>query len=224
MPDLDTTLHLDMLRESPSQASLPSRLVKAVKRELQGPPIYGAEWGEIDQVPPLAFIRNQYVLPYVKSSSVGLEIGPGGGRWTQYLLGFQRLYVVDYHAELLAELRKNFNQPNIVSIENNGSDFPGVPTQSVDYLFSFGVFVHLEQDLIAQYLESMRDVLKPDAIAVIQYSDKDKVMGKNNKAFSENTPERMREMLAYAGYTIQQEDTTSLWHSSVVRFTPAAPA
>ena len=70
----------------------------------------------------------------------------------------------------------------------------------------------------------MRGVLKPDATAVIQYSDKDKVMGKKNKAFSDNNPERMREMLADAGYTIQQEDTTSLWHSSVVRFTPAAPA
>ena len=31
---------------------------------------------------------------------------------------------------------------NIIEILNNGTDFPGVPAASVDFVFSFGVFVH----------------------------------------------------------------------------------
>ena len=39
------------------------------------------------------------------------------------------------------------------------------------------------------------------------------------KDFSENTPDRMRDAVRMSGYQILEEDTTSLWHSSVIRFT-----
>jgi hypothetical protein len=81
------------------------------------------------------------------------------------------------------------------------------------------VFVHLDVDLIEEYLHNMRPILKPGANAVIQYSDKTKVMAQAISSFSDNTPERMREMVTAAGYTICEEDLTSLWHSSIVRFT-----
>jgi cyclopropane fatty-acyl-phospholipid synthase-like methyltransferase len=105
-----------------------------------------------------------------------------------------------------------------VSIKNNGSDFPGVPPSSVDYIFSFGVFVHLERHLIEAYLASMREILAPGGMVVLQYSDKTKIMGQINKNFAQNDPEQMRSMIGAAGYTIRQEDTTSLWHSDMVRF------
>src|SRR5688572_21435933 len=112
MPDLDTSLHLDMLERF---------------RRLEKPTnLYGLQWGDPEVVEPLRFIRDSYVLPYVSREHVALEIGPGGGRWTRYLLGFKAVYVVDYHTELLDELRKNFDQPNMVFIRNNGTDFPGV--------------------------------------------------------------------------------------------------
>lgn len=219
MPDLDTSMHLDMLAASPSRGSRSKRVLRAIKRAWPRP-LYGMEWSDPKVVPPLAYFREQYVDPYVRADHIGLEIGAGGGRWTQYLLGFRRLYVVDYHAELLAELRKNFAQPTIVPVKNNGTDFPGVEPASVDYVFSFGVFVHLEQQLIEAYLNNLVDVVKPYANIVIQYSDKTKIMAQENEAFADNTPERMREMVQQAGYTVVEEDLTSLWHSSVIRFTP----
>jgi hypothetical protein len=36
--------------------------------------------------------------------------------------------------------------------------------------------------------------------------------------FSENTPHTMQQMVSDAGYTILEEDLTTLWHSSVIRF------
>lgn len=219
MPDLNTSLHLDMLESFRRRNSALSRLVRAVKTALWSKDIYGLQWGDPEVVEPLRFIRNQYVLPYVDPQHTALEIGPGGGRWTRYLLGFKRLYAVDYHPELLDELRKNFNEPNMVFIKNNGTDFPGVEPGSIDYLFSFGTFVHLDLDVIDAYLKSMKGIVKPGANIVIQYSDKTKIMAQMNPGFSNNTPERMRQMIVSAEYRILEEDLTTMWHSSLVRFT-----
>jgi hypothetical protein len=65
----------------------------------------------------------------------------------------------------------------------------------------------------------MKLILKPGANVVIQYSDKTKIMAQLNESFSENTPKKMRRMVLKAGYTIREEDLTTMWHSSVIRFT-----
>lgn len=218
MPDLNTTLHLDMLKRfKRHRENLLVRIAKAVRKELSGD-IYGLGWGDPETVEPLRFIRDRYVIPYVNSGQAALEIGSGGGRWTRYLLGFKTLYVVDYYPEVQAQLRKNFNRPNMRFIKNNGSDFPGVEDQSIDFLFSFGAFVHLDVHIIESYLKNMKRVLKPGANVVIHYSDKTKIMAQINQGFSENTPDKMRQMVLDAGYRIVEEDTTTMWHSSVVRF------
>jgi SAM-dependent methyltransferase len=218
MPDLDATLHVKMARPKKKRRLLP-RIIGAIKRELASPNIYGLQWGDPDVVRPLRFIRDRYVLPYVSPEHTAVEIGPGGGRWTRYLLDFKKLYVVDYHAELLAELKKNFREPRMEFIKNNGTDFPGIAEHSIDYLFSFGVFVHLDAPIIETYLANMKMILKPGANAVIQYSDKNKIMAQLNESFSQNTPEKMRTMVLNAGDTILEEDLTTMWHSSVIRFT-----
>jgi ubiquinone/menaquinone biosynthesis C-methylase UbiE len=181
--------------------------------------LYGLEWGDPEVFGPLKFVRDRYVLPYVDSQRTALEIGPGGGRWTRYLLGFHQLYVVDYHPELLQELKKNFNQSNMRFINNRGTDFPGIADDSIDFLFSFGCFVHLEAHLIEQYLKNMRRILKRGGNAVIQYSDKNKIVAQLNSAFSENTPDRMRKMVVDSGFRVVEEDLTTMSHSSIIRFT-----
>lgn len=220
MPDLDTSLHLDMLAASPPRRSRLARAWQAARQEWQRPALYGIEWGDPDAVPPLAYFRRRFITPYVRAGRTGLEIGPGGGRWTRYLLGFDTLYAVDVHQELLDELRRTIAARNVVTIRNSGTDFPGVPDGSVDYVLSFGVFVHLDRPLIEDYLANLGRILRPGADVVLQYADQTKVMARNNRAFADNDPERMRAMVTAAGFTIREEDTTSLWHSSVVRFGP----
>jgi phospholipid N-methyltransferase len=219
MPDLNTTLHLDMLEQFKKRRSLVLRLLRAIKKELSYGGTYGLEWGDPDSVAPLRFIRSRYLLPYIKADQCAVEIGPGGGRWTRYLLGFKKLYVVDYYSELLDEVKRRFRRPHVTFIKNNGTDFPGIEDHSVDYLFSFGTFVHLEAHLIEAYLSNMRRILKAGANVVIHYSDKTKIMAQINDQFAENTPGKMRSMVLDAGYKICEEDLTSMWHSSIVRFT-----
>jgi hypothetical protein len=220
MPDLNTTLHLDMLHKAKGRSrSLPLRILRAIKKEIVSGDIYGLEWGDPEIVEPLTFIRDRYVLPYVNKERNAMEIGPGGGRWTRYLLGFKKLYVVDYYAELLNELKRHLQKSTIEFIKNNGTDFPGIGKGTIDYLFSFGTFVHLDSAIIEAYLVNMKPILKAGANVVIHYSDKTKIMAQVNKDFSENTPMRMREMVLNAGYTILEEDLTTMWHSSLIHFT-----
>jgi len=220
MPELDTPLHLAMLSQSRRKSSLPKRLVRAI-RQAWSRPLYGLEWGDPEVVAPLQFIKERYVLPYVNKSHRAVEIGPGGGRWTRYLLGFETVYAVDYHQELLDELKRGFgSHANLRFVKNAGTDFPGIDENSIDYVFSFGTFVHLDLPLIAAYLTSIKTIIRPNATVVIQYSDKTKIMGQMNGGFSDNSPQVMRDAVRRAGFSIAEEDTTSLWHSSVVRFSP----
>lgn len=175
--------------------------------------------GDPERDAPLVYVKHHFLAPYVTSGSTVLEIGPGGGRWTRYLLAARRVYVVDYHQELLEELTRNFARQNLAPVRNNGSDFPGVPPASVDFAFTFGVFAHLELDTIDQYLASLRSIMKPGANVVLQYSDETKPMGRGNPTFSKNSPERMRGLVKAHGYTILEEDLGTMWHSSIVRFT-----
>jgi hypothetical protein len=218
MPGLDSGLHLDMLRRWQRDNAAARRLFRALRL---GGPLYGLHWGDPETVPPLQFIKQRYVLPYVNSAHMAVEIGPGGGRWTRYLFGFHTVFAVDYHQEALDELARAFRRRrNLRFVKNNGADFPGIAPHSIDYVFSFGTFVHLEFDLIEQYLRAIGPIAKPGANIVIQYSDKTKIMAQLNQGFSDNDPERMRQAVSAAGYRILEEDTTSLWHSSVIRFTP----
>jgi len=219
VPSLKTSMHLDMWREYGQQRSFLNRVRQAMRDVLTPKELYGLQWGDPEIAAPLGFIRDRYVLPYVKPDRVAVEIGPGGGRWTRYLLGCGQLYVVDYHPELLNELRKTFNKPIMQFIKNNGSDFPGIPENSVDFIFSFACFVHLDADLIEAYLKNMKSILKPGGNVVIHYSDKTKIMAQINPGFSENTPERMRSMVSAAGFQVVEEDLTTMWHSSLIRFT-----
>ena len=219
MPGLNYSAHVNSLRDFKKRNSLPYRFYRAFKEVASPPNVYGLQWGDPDVFEPLRFVRDRYVLPYVNPEHVGVEIGPGGGRWTRYLLDFRKLHVVDYHSELLDEVKKSFNRPNMRFIKNNGCDFPGVEEESVDFLFSFGCFVHLDAHLIDGYLKNIRAIVKPGANVLIQYSDKSKIMAQIRTDFSDTRPEQIRQMVLNSGFRILEEDLTTMWHSSIVRFT-----
>lgn len=210
MPQLSTEIHLNMLDNS-------------IKRGETENSVYGMHWGDPKEKPFLAYVRDHWCAKYVNPNHTAVEIGPGGGRWTRYLLGFDKLITVDYHQELLEELGKNFNLPHLHLLKNNGSDFPGIPENSVDFVFSFGVFVHLDIDIINSYLENIRKILKPGGNVIIQYSDKTKVQAARNDGFSNNTPSIMRKMILDHGYFILEENLTVLPHAGLVRFTIEEP-
>lgn len=200
MPGLESTLHLDMLKTG---------------KERHEQPLYGLHWGDPVTVPNLRWFTSKYITPYLDPSADAVEIGSGDGRWTQMLLGFRRLYAVDYHQEMLDELQVGLRSPRLLPILGEGMSLPGVPDQGVSYVLSFGVFVHLDRPIRLAYLEEIHRVLADNGVAVLQYGEKRKPAAENS-SFAENTAPAMRQDVVDAGFFIVEENLTLLPHSNVI--------
>jgi SAM-dependent methyltransferase len=193
--------------------------------------LYGSQWGDPDvrgigylvkhlfrshKAPaPLYKVVDQYIKPYVKADATVLEIGSGGGRWTRYLVPAGKVIAVDINAEFFDPLRTMFPHANLEFYQPAGFDLRAVASESVDFVFSFGTFVHIEPDGIAQYLAEIRRVLRPGAVAVLQYAAKEKPAGRANPTFSEMTAERMKLM---APMEIIEHNAHLVGHSNIAVF------
>ena len=208
----------------------------AQQLQKQGLRHYGDQWG--DPAAPLlrrwlgaltgkARFRNlhrvarDYVVPYVQPGSVCLEIGPGGGRWTQFLVGARELILVDLNPEFFDYLRRALPRgrpAHALLPDAAASSSPACrrADSTVDFVFSFGTFVHIEPDGIDAYLGELHRALRPGGIATLQYADKTKPRGRDNADFSDMNPARMEALAAARGFRIRAHDTTLLLHSSVV--------
>lgn len=110
---------------------------------------------------------------WVPEDAVTLEIGPGAGRWSQALAArASQLLLVDVSERPLELCRERFSgDPHVQYILSSGSDLSGVEDRSIDAVWSFDVFVHVEPRAQAAYLEEIARVLVPGGVAVIHHSD-----------------------------------------------------
>jgi SAM-dependent methyltransferase len=100
-----------------------------------------------------------------------LEIGPGGGRWTEPLLGRASQYLgVDISATCVEHCRARFaGSPNAQFVVGSGNDLAPVATGSIDTVWSHDVFVHINAAEVERYVAEFRRVLRPGGIGVIHH-------------------------------------------------------
>jgi SAM-dependent methyltransferase len=194
MPGATSKLHLDMynIEERPT-------------------PIYGTQWGDPlnhKENPGLAMVLNHFITPYVKPETKVLEIGPGGGRWTRFFRHADHVTVVDPFEVMLEETKTVFEGKNLTTIQNSGTDFPGVPERSIDFIFTFDVFVHLDVPIIKQYLINAKKILHDYGVMFVHYGDKTKHEGKENTGYSVNSPKVMNALFKELGLVVIAENTT----------------
>ncbi len=111
---------------------------------------------------------------YIPAGADVLEIGPGGGRWTEPLLErAARLTLVDVSPRPLELCRERFGEQGgrISYVLSSGSDFPGVSGASIGAVWSFDVLVHVAPCDLAGYLAEIARVLAPGGVAVLHHSD-----------------------------------------------------
>lgn len=111
---------------------------------------------------------------WVPAGGTALEIGPGGGRWTEYLLArAASLTLVDVSDRPLELCRERFASElgRIAFVQSSGSDMPGVASASIDAVWSFDVLVHVAPTDLAGYLDEIARVLVPGGVAVLHHSD-----------------------------------------------------
>ena len=169
----------------------------------------------------LAKVRKRYVEPYVTPETVALEIGPGGGRWTRYLLPAREVIVVELNREFFSYLEERFPEAagKLRFYETSGYELNGIDDETVDFAFSFGTFVHIDPEGIDAYLGEIRRVLRPAGVATIHYGDRSKKFFAGRPpgfaGFSDMDGDTMERFAVGHGFELVAHDRKLLNHSNV---------
>lgn len=107
--------------------------------------------------------------PYYNKNGTAMELGCGGGFWTTKHLSpnFNKVYALDV-------IPKTFTLPNNVHyIELSDKDYycTGIENNSIDFIWSFGMFCHLSLDACDEYLKNIYNKLTPRGKAVLMFGN-----------------------------------------------------
>ena len=98
-----------------------------------------------------------------------VEIGCGGGYWTKKLCEHaNHVHAIDIIPSLVISCE------NYTYYENNDKQFncSCIESNSVDFIFSFGVFCHFSQQACEEYLIDFKRILKKGGSGILMYADK----------------------------------------------------
>jgi ubiquinone/menaquinone biosynthesis C-methylase UbiE len=129
---------------------------------------YGEEWTPNDEWK--ARMVELYLAPNVPQGAVALEIGPGGGRWSEVLAQrASRLILLDVASKPLDVCRKRFpGGRNIELLLGDGRTIP-LPNHCVDAIWSYDVFVHVNPPDARSYVHEFSRVLRAGGRAVVHH-------------------------------------------------------
>ena len=117
-----------------------------------------------------------------------LEIAPGFGRWTRYLLNYCDEYTgIDLSADCVEACKQRFaKEEKAVFFQNDGLSLDFASGQ-YNLVFSFDSLVHADTEVFDSYLPTILRLLKPDGVAFIHHSNlMDSGETKNSHNRSEN--------------------------------------
>jgi len=112
------------------------------------------------------------VRRFLPASAI-LEIAPGFGRWTQFLLTqCDTLIGVDVALKCTEACSERFaDRRGATFATNDGRSLPMVSDSSIDFAFSFDSLVHVELEVLAAYLAELARCLKPQGVAFLHHSN-----------------------------------------------------
>lgn len=144
--------------------------------------------------------------PHMPKDGAIVEIGPGGGRWTETLLEVgSEVVAVDISEECLRVCRERFSDhENVTFVLTPGNELPGVEDASIDAIWSFDVFVHINRAEVEDYAREFMRVLKPGGKGVLHHGT---VGGLTGGWRSNMTAGGMIEVLKEAGLEVVDQFT-----------------
>lgn len=98
-----------------------------------------------------------------------VEIGCGAGYWSNFLCENANFVSV---IDIIPNLVLPHN--NYRYYENEDKQFccPYLESESIDFVFSFGVFCHFSQEACEEYLKDIKRILRAGGTAIIMFADK----------------------------------------------------
>lgn len=112
------------------------------------------------------------ILSCVPTTTI-LEIAPGYGRCTQYLVHLcEHLQIVDLNKNCIDHCKKRFTGSDTIEYHiNDGKKLEMIADNSVDFVFSWDSLVHCESDILHAYIQECSRILKPDGLGFIHHSN-----------------------------------------------------
>ncbi|SOE80822.1 Methyltransferase domain-containing protein [Caballeronia arationis] len=134
----------------------------------------GEEWSEMWGGSRAQWLGSLYprVSAFLPTQSV-LEIAPGFGRWTRFLLAAcERYQGVDLSQECVDACIKRFESAvHARFLRNDGTSLDAIPDGSIDFIFSFDSLVHASGDVLDAYIPQIIAKLSPRGAAFIHHSN-----------------------------------------------------
>jgi SAM-dependent methyltransferase len=101
-------------------------------------------------------------------SKISLEIGCGAGYWTNFLNEHsKKTFAID----LIPRPINIHNEVDYIENDNQQFNCNYIESESIDFVFSFGVFCHLSLGANDEYLMDILRVLKKNGKALLFYAD-----------------------------------------------------
>jgi SAM-dependent methyltransferase len=117
-------------------------------------------------------LAGEIIMKLVPDNSSVIEIGPGGGRWSEFLLKkASKLNLVDISEKCLELCKESFaSNSNVRYNLIKEIKFIFAENSSVDVVFSYDVFVHIDKEQIEEYFHEFERVLKSNGKIILHYS------------------------------------------------------
>jgi len=133
--------------------------------------LYGTAWGHTDDNPDYQRIKMTWLMDVIMPHFTVLEIGPGGGRWSQNLIDkVAKAILVDGTPASEIAIRYRFNWDGFSYRVSPDGTMPFVDSGSIDYCFSFDTFVHFEPLLFDTYVGEIGRSLRPGGKFRLHYA------------------------------------------------------
>ncbi len=115
-----------------------------------------------------------FVYKYINKNSTVLEIAPGYGRWTEHIIKrAKKVILVDLSPKCINHCKERFREyKNIDYYCNDGKSLDFLKNNSIDFIWSYDSFVHMEANVIENYLRQFSRVLKKGGITIIHHAGK----------------------------------------------------
>ncbi len=164
----------------------------------------GHEWS--DSPAWTASVVDHLLIPHVPMGSRVLEIGPGAGRWSEPLARrASRLVLVDVTPRCIDLCRRRFQAlPQVECVLTDGTDLSAVAPGSIDRVWSWDVFIHLQRSDQESYLRQCGALLAPAGRGLIHHT-----VAPSGRGWRSVVPaEQMVQMCRTSGLEVVRQFTT----------------
>lgn len=167
------------------------------------------------------------IKPYLNPMHNAIEIGSGRGAWTKCLLPFSTVTVLEVLSREETHIHDYLGYPNnlLYQVVEN-TDLSSLPDDFFHYVFSFGTFCHLPNDVLEAYAINLYPKLREGSNCFWMISDfiKAKIPYDleeehyYNGMWLNNELTRVVEMLRDTGYEVVDPDVGTCLRDPIIYF------